>query len=217
MHRQVQLALNPRVIGDHLARAFPSGQHVAEVRVLDMKYEVGEYCTILYQLGGRMVIGAFHWGHAESELPASARLIEPLGMQVYSFEQDPALPGLATAMDPRRVRAALAEALPLLADDLSILLLGYYEELRVPYMPLFLKQVRLLTAREWAPGDLVRCHDLLAAGALDVAGLLTHTLPIAQVEQAYATALNDPECLKLVLEWDDNWELRMAKGEWRIG
>ena len=69
-------------------------------------------------------------------------------------------------------------------------------------MPLFLKQARLLTAREWAPGDLLRCRDLLADGGLDVAKLLTHTLPVEEVEQAYDIALNDPECLKLVLEWE---------------
>jgi bacteriochlorophyllide a dehydrogenase len=97
--------------------------------------------------------------------------------------------------------AALAEALPLLADAGTVLLLGYYDELRLPYMPLFLKQARLLAAREWAPGDLARCRDLLADGTLDPAALLTHRLPATQVARAYEIALNDPECLKLVLEW----------------
>lgn len=97
--------------------------------------------------------------------------------------------------------AALAEALPLLAEGGTVLLLGYYDELRLPYMPLFLKQARLLTAREWAPGDLVRCRDMIADGSLDVRGLLTHHLPISQVSEAYHTALHDPACLKLVLEW----------------
>jgi 3-hydroxyethyl bacteriochlorophyllide a dehydrogenase len=69
-------------------------------------------------------------------------------------------------------------------------------------MPLFLKQARLLTAREWAPGDLARCRDMLASGALSVADLLTHRMPVDQVAAAYATALDDPQCLKLVLEWD---------------
>jgi 3-hydroxyethyl bacteriochlorophyllide a dehydrogenase len=97
--------------------------------------------------------------------------------------------------------AALAEALPLLADGGTALLLGYYDELRLPYMPLFLKQARLLTAREWAPGDLARCRDLLADGTIDPAALLTHHLPATQVARAYEIALNDPECLKLVLDW----------------
>jgi 3-hydroxyethyl bacteriochlorophyllide a dehydrogenase len=97
--------------------------------------------------------------------------------------------------------AAPAEALPLLADGGAILLLGYYDELRLPYMPLFLKQARLLTAREWGPGDLAECRDMLADGSLDLAGLITHRLPVEQFEEAYRVALNEPECLKLVLEW----------------
>lgn len=101
--------------------------------------------------------------------------------------------------------AALAGALPHLKTDGAILLLGYYDELHLPYMPLFLKQARLLTAREWAPGDLVRCRDMIASGALDVASLITHTLPIAQVSEAYHTALHEPDCLKLVLDWSSEF------------
>lgn len=97
---------------------------------------------------------------------------------------------------------ALAGALPLLAAGGTILLLGYYDELRLPYMPLFLKQARLLTAREWGPGDLLECRDMIAEGTLDLASLITHRLPIGQIERAYALGLNDPECLKLVLEWE---------------
>lgn len=98
--------------------------------------------------------------------------------------------------------AALSDALPLLANDGTIILLGYYDELRLPYMPLFLKQARLLTAKEWAAGDLQRSRDLLANGTLDAAALITHRMPVTQFEAAYATALNDPECLKLVIEWN---------------
>ncbi|HMO56853.1 MAG TPA: zinc-binding dehydrogenase [Roseiflexaceae bacterium] len=97
--------------------------------------------------------------------------------------------------------AALAEALPLLADGGTILLLGYYDELRLPYMPLFLKQVRLLTAREWAAGDLVRCRDMMALGTLQVGELISHHMPIEQFAAAYHIALEEPECLKLVLSW----------------
>lgn len=95
----------------------------------------------------------------------------------------------------------LAEALPLLANGGTILLLGYYQSLQLPYMPLFLKEVRLLTAKEWSPGDLLRCRDAIAAGTLDVAPLLTHELPISDIAAAYDTALNDQNCLKLVLNW----------------
>lgn len=97
--------------------------------------------------------------------------------------------------------AALAAALPLLGASSTVLLLGYYQSLELPYMPLFLKEASLLTAKEWAPGDLLRCRDAMASGTLDVSPLLTHERPIRDVAAAYKIALNDPECLKLVLDW----------------
>lgn len=100
--------------------------------------------------------------------------------------------------------SALAEALPLLDKSGTILLLGYYQTLSVPYMPLFLKEARLLTAKEWAPGDLDRCRDMIANGTLSVEPLLTHTKPITAVAEAYDIAMNDRDCLKIVLEWDND-------------
>ncbi|MGF1507649.1 MAG: zinc-binding dehydrogenase [Anaerolineae bacterium] len=97
--------------------------------------------------------------------------------------------------------AALTEALPLLAPGGTILLLGYYQTLDLPYMPLFLKEARLLTAKEWAPGDLLRCRDQLASGALHASALITHDMPITAVEAGYETAMDDPDCLKLVFDW----------------
>ena len=98
--------------------------------------------------------------------------------------------------------AALTAALPTLADGGTILLLGYYESLQLPYMPLFLKQARLLTAREWAAGDLVRMRDLLLEHTVDVESMLTHTMPVERIAEAYSVALDDPQCLKLVVNWE---------------
>ncbi len=98
--------------------------------------------------------------------------------------------------------SALTAALPHLDNGGTILLLGYYQNLDMPYMPLFLKEARLLTAKEWGPDDLPRSRDMLADGALDGAPLLTHTLPITDITTAYDIALNDLDCLKLVLEWN---------------
>lgn len=96
---------------------------------------------------------------------------------------------------------ALTNALPHLANGGTILLLGYYQTLSLPYMPLFLKEAKLLTAKEWKPGDLNRCRDQIVNGQLDVSPLLTHQLPINQVDTAYDVALNNIDCLKLLLRW----------------
>ena len=97
--------------------------------------------------------------------------------------------------------AALRGVLNRLASNAAIVLLGYYDEVSLPYMPLFLAQAKLLTAKEWAPGDLVRCRDLIASGALDVGTLLTHTCEVHDIRTAYEIALHDVRCLKLLLTW----------------
>jgi bacteriochlorophyllide a dehydrogenase len=96
---------------------------------------------------------------------------------------------------------ALAGSLPLLAKGGTLMLLGYYSKLELPYMPLFLKEARILTSREWAPGDLNRCRDMIAAGQLDVGTLLTHEMGVDDIAAAYDVALNDENCLKVVIEW----------------
>lgn len=97
--------------------------------------------------------------------------------------------------------AALTGALPALALNGTILLLGYYDKLDLPYMPLFLKQVQLITAKEWGPNDLQRTRDMIAAGTLEVGSLITHRMPISALQEAYQVALGSPDCLKLVLSW----------------
>lgn len=99
---------------------------------------------------------------------------------------------------------ALSNALPLLANGGTVLLLGYYQKLDLPYMPLFLKEAKLLTAKEWGPNDLTRCRDMIADGSLNVAPLLTHTHSVEDIAGAYEIAMNEPSCLKLVLEWQES-------------
>ncbi|MCA9954222.1 MAG: zinc-binding dehydrogenase, partial [Anaerolineales bacterium] len=111
--------------------------------------------------------------------------------------------GVTAVIEATGSMEALASTIPLLGLGGTILLLGYYQTLNLPYMPLFLKEARLLTAKEWAPGDLLHCRDLIADGTLDVSAMLTHCLPITEVATAYDVALNDANCLKLVLDWQD--------------
>jgi 3-hydroxyethyl bacteriochlorophyllide a dehydrogenase len=96
---------------------------------------------------------------------------------------------------------AIAAALAHLKVGGTILLLGYYQKLDLPYMPLFLKEAKLLTAKEWAQGDLQRSRDAIANGTIDVAPLLTHTFENNAIKSAYDTAMNDLACLKTLIQW----------------
>ena len=125
-NEQIAIALNPRKIGPLLEQLFrPEGTNAegqngaagARTRpydcyILDAKYEPGSYCTVLYQLGDHLVTGAFSWDSDESHSAETTTTVPSLEMRVYRFPQDPALPSLTKALDPQRVSAALAEALP---------------------------------------------------------------------------------------------------------
>lgn len=142
--RQVQQALLPQEMAAHFTRVFGSPHADAgdgpACRVLNMKLEAGEYCTILYQFGEGMVIGAFRWAKPADDLPATARLITPLGMYAYRFDQDPALPGLATTLDGQAMREVLNETLPECRD-------GHARVLRCRATPLRYRPDRRCTLR----------------------------------------------------------------------
>ena len=135
-NEQVAIALNPRTMGPLLERLFrlgtekTQGQNGAtstqgrptECRILDAKYEPGNYCRILYQLGDHLVIGAYKWEADESQIPETTRVVPSLGMQVYRFPNDPALPTLIKVLDSQKISAALVETLPELQNsDVRIL------------------------------------------------------------------------------------------------
>jgi hypothetical protein len=123
---QIAIALSPRRMGPLLQQVFrveaekmeeQSGASGAngrppECRILDAKYEPGNYCTILYQLGDQLITGGFRWDADESEVPETKRIIPSIGMRVYDFPNDPVLPSLPRALDSQMISATLAEALP---------------------------------------------------------------------------------------------------------
>lgn len=124
-HQQVELALRPRVMQHHLSCLY--GQDTDDQRtpaachILDAKVEPGAHCSILYQLGERLVIGKLQWP-ALPDAPASTAALRLAEMQIYSYEQDPALPGLTTVLDGQQMAALLNTLLPeCAAGDLRIL------------------------------------------------------------------------------------------------
>src|SRR5689334_688183 len=107
-NEQVAVALHPSTIGPLLEQLFqldvaiPESQTAAtgtqsesnQCHILDAKYEPGNYCRILYELGDDLVIGTYKWDSEESAIPETTKVLPSLGMQVYRFPNDPALPTL---------------------------------------------------------------------------------------------------------------------------
>jgi len=99
--------------------------------------------------------------------------------------------------DPRMWEGVVA----ILRPGGDVLLLSYYDELRTPYVDLFVKEVNLLVAREWAHDDLLAARDLLASGAVGVGALADHVVPANDYKAAYHTAFHDPSIAKVILQW----------------
>lgn len=114
--------------------------------------------------------------------------------------------------DPRRDYAAIADVsgAPDLLDRLvarlapggEICLAGFYAApLSFAFPPAFMKEARLRVAAEWTPADMEATRLLVDAGVLSLDGLITHERPAAEAAAAYATAFDDPACLKMILDW----------------
>lgn len=146
--QQMQLALQLRTVAQTLEGAFglqpdPRGvkpRGVAGCRILDMRYEPDERCVILYQLGEHMVVGTLRWDRPDVKWSEPAQMIPSLGMGAYLFPHDPALPGLAAALETQAMAHALAEGLPECGE-------GAYRVLRCRAVPLRYRLGRRCTLR----------------------------------------------------------------------
>ncbi len=125
------------------------------------------------------------------------------GYEVVSPDED-------TRRDYARVLDASGDptALDRLVERLrrggEIVLAGFYSgTVGFTFAPAFMREVRLRCAAEWQPPDLAAVQHLLESGALSLDGLITHRRPAADADGAYRVAFDDPDCLKMVLDWRD--------------
>jgi 3-hydroxyethyl bacteriochlorophyllide a dehydrogenase len=105
------------------------------------------------------------------------------------------------AIEATGIPSEIARCARIMQPGGNIVLLSYYDTLETPFMDLFVKEATLLVSREWAFPDLLAARDFVAAGAVDLAALATHVVPIERYAAAYDTAFNDPSILKVVLQW----------------
>ena len=123
------------------------------------------------------------------------------GYEVASGETD-ARRDYAVICDASGDPALLDTLISRLAPGGEVVLAGFYAEpVRFAFAPAFMREARLRIAAEWKPADMAAVCALIEEGRLDLSGLITHRRPAAQARDAYATAFDDPGCLKMILDW----------------
>jgi 3-hydroxyethyl bacteriochlorophyllide a dehydrogenase len=86
----------------------------------------------------------------------------------------------------------------------QVILLGYYDCVSLPYQPIFLRELMLVSSAQWANGDLTRARDEIASGHVEIDSLLTHRMKADDASVAFDVAFNDPTCVKMILDWREN-------------
>ena len=112
-------------------------------------------------------------------------------------------PGYQSVYDASGDATLLDDLVGRIAKGGEIVLAGFYKDrLSFAFPPAFMKEARFRVAAEWDRRDLVATRDLVESGALSLSGLITHTRPPADAQEAYTQAFSDPTCLKMILDWE---------------
>jgi 3-hydroxyethyl bacteriochlorophyllide a dehydrogenase len=89
-----------------------------------------------------------------------------------------------------------------LAPHGSVILAGFYDKpLSFAFPPAFMREARIQVSAEWRPTDLTEVSGLVRSGSLSLHDLITHRCDAVEANDAYHTAFENPDCLKMVLDW----------------
>ncbi len=125
------------------------------------------------------------------------------GYSVVAPEED-ARCDYASVYDASGNGAILNQLVSRITHGGEIVLAGFYPDaLSFAFPPAFMKEARFRVAAEWTPVDLKAVRALVETGALSLNGLITHRASARNAVAAYEIAFDDPNCLKMVLDWKE--------------
>lgn len=197
------------------ARAMPVKEELAEQGIL---YALA--ATALHAIGGgqlpQLIIGHGVLGRLLARLTVAAGAPAPTVWETSASRQsgatgyrvvhpdDDSRRDYASIYDVSGDAASIDSFIARLGKGGELVLAGFYSQpISFAFPPAFMREARLRVAAEWQPDDLASIHALIDTGSLDLGGLITAVEPAAAAARAYPTAFNDPDCLKMVLDWRD--------------
>ena len=158
---------------------------------------------ILGRLIARVAIAAGATPPTIWETRDTRRAPDSAGVTIVHPEADPRRDYRAI-YDASGDAAILDGAIARLRRGGEIVLAGFYDRpLSFDFAPAFRREARLRIAAEFTPDDMAQVIALIASGNLRLDGLVSHVRPAAEAVDAYPAAFEDPDCLKMVLDWSD--------------
>ena len=127
-----------------------------------------------------------------------------------SLPYDVVAPGSSSGTAQRAIDASgdpaiVDQLVPHMARSGEVVLAGFYAQPVSFHFPgAFIKELTVRISAEFGPSDLAETTGLALEGALDLEGIITHVTSPSRAGSAYETAFEDPECIKLILDWNDN-------------
>lgn len=107
-------------------------------------------------------------------------------------------------IDSTGVMSAIETGLRFLKFHGKVIFGGYYQRMNIDYSQAFDKELSFIAARQWAKGDLLRVKELIRENRLHAKKIFTHSHPVgSDLTEAYHQAFNNPDCLKMVLNWKE--------------
>ena len=106
-------------------------------------------------------------------------------------------------MDASGAEGLLDSLIGRIAKGGEVVLAGFYTKpIQFNFVPAFMREARLRIAAEWQADDLIATRELIDSGSLSLGGLITHHARPDTAGPAYETAFSDPDCLKMIIDWE---------------
>ena len=98
--------------------------------------------------------------------------------------------------------SVLDKIIPKLKKNGEIVLAGFYSSpISFAFPPAFMREARFRISAEFNTEDINITRSLLETGALSLEDLISHEKNINSSKAAYKQSFEDPECLKMVIDW----------------
>ena len=154
---------------------------------------------VLGRLIARLAVLAGH--HPVVWETNAARRDGAVGYSVIDPEQDNSR-GYCRICDVSGDPKLLNTLIGRLAMGGEIALAGFYDDpLSFDFPPAFMREATIRIAAQWQPDDLIAVRCMAESGELSLDGLITHRSEPTDADEAYRTAFENPDCLKMILDW----------------